>query len=219
MHHRTGIASKDAPLRIEAARTFVARPYFLAQNSTRGGPTSGPPLHSTSRSPIEIGNVLGPQKAEIATSSLPQPLEQPLDRQSSRRTARCPAGPTGPTGPVSPLSPLGPAAPAPVSPLRPCGPAGPAGPATPAAPVSPLSPLSPLWPCGPKGPAGADIAPIRDAGTASQCPDHIAQATGQSGIALVCRTCRTRGAPSSVWLQSHRANRNRAASSQTIVTP
>jgi len=121
-------------------------PYFLAQNSTAGGPTSGPPLHSTSRSPIEIGNVLGPQKAEIATSSLPQPLVQPLDRQSSRRTARCPAGPAGPAGPVgpiSPLSPLGPTAPAaPVSPLRPGGPAAPTAP-IPAAPVSPLRPCAP----------------------------------------------------------------------------
>ena len=127
-------------------------PNFLAQNSTAGGPTSGPPLHSTSRSPIEIGNVLGPQKAEIATSSLPQPLGQPLDRQSSRRTARCPAGPAGPAGPVgpiSPLSPLGPGAPAVVSPLGPCGPGGPA---TPAAPISPLSPLGPTAPAAPVSP-------------------------------------------------------------------
>src|SRR6516225_12351808 len=80
-------------------------PYFLAQNSTTGGPASGPLLHSTSRSPIEIGNVLGPQKAEIATSSSPQPLGQPLDRQSSRRTARCPAGPAGPMGPADPAAP------------------------------------------------------------------------------------------------------------------
>src|SRR5262249_58764802 len=83
----SGAAACTTAPELRQKRTFVARPYFLAQNSTRGGPTSGPPLHSTSRSPIEIGNVLGPQKAEIATSSLPQPLEQSLDRQSSRRTA------------------------------------------------------------------------------------------------------------------------------------
>jgi hypothetical protein len=67
-------------------------------------------------------------------------------------------------------------------------------------------------------PADADIAPIRDAGPAWRCPGRIALASGQFGIALVYRTCRTRGAPSSVWPQSHRANRNHAASSQPIVT-
>jgi hypothetical protein len=83
--------------------------YLLTQNSTTGGPTSGPPLHSTSRSPIEVGNVLGWQNAEIAISSLPQ--AQPLDWQSRRRTVRTPAGPADPAGPASPVSPF--------SPLRP----------------------------------------------------------------------------------------------------
>ena len=41
----------------------------------------------------------------------------------------------------------------------------------------------------------------------------------QSDIARVCRTSGTQGAPSSDWPQSHRANRNRGASSQPIVAP
>jgi hypothetical protein len=84
-------------------------PYFLTQNSTTGGPTSEPPLHSTSRSPTEVGNVLGGQNAEIAVSSLPQ--TQSPDWQLTRWTVRTPAdpgGPGGPATPVSPFSPLGP---------------------------------------------------------------------------------------------------------------
>jgi hypothetical protein len=97
--HRRALAKPSA--------RFV--PYFLTQNSTTGGPTSGPPLHSTSRSPTEVGNVLGWQNAEIAISSLPQ--AQPPDWQSRRWTVRTPAAPgdpAGPATPVSPFSPLGP---------------------------------------------------------------------------------------------------------------
>ena len=105
------------PSHVGKALAQLSRAYFLAQKRTAGGPTSGPPLHSMSRSPIEVGNVLAPQTAEIANSSSPQPPGQPPDRQSRRRIAATPAGPWAPAGPASPVSPFSPLSP--LSPLRP----------------------------------------------------------------------------------------------------
>jgi oligopeptide/dipeptide ABC transporter ATP-binding protein len=63
----------------------------------------------------------------------------------------------------------------------------------------------------------ADIAPFRDADPGWQYRRYSVRGVDQSDIALICRICRTRGAPSSVWLQSLQANTNRAASSRPIV--